>query len=195
MQNYKEENIQYNLIKHNLKSGSEVISLNEGADGLGLYLYYASTSKRFTYEKDASKEIFPIRNMAFSYGDISPLFATEEDLGNIYKGTMYGMRIFDTEAYRDPTWEYLMGVESDAPDAFKLDGSSCGVYSLNYGQFPTNSQRHTSGDMRVTMYLDRGSYEQSKGKVVKYSVRPNAQLSNYGYYAATTTFGVLQQLN
>ena len=186
----KAAQIPYKLIKHNLKTGAEVLSLNEGG-GPGLYLYYGGRS-RFAYDNDTSKEISPIRSMAFGYGDISPKYADAKELAEVFGETMHGMKNFDLEAYRDPSWEYVLGV-SGSPENYKIDSSNASVMSFNYGQRPKrdNSKRHT-GDQRVIMYVDHASFN---GTTPEYQIRPNAALSNAGYYSATSKFGVLTQTN
>ena len=48
------------------------------------------------------------------------------------------------------------------------------------------------GDQRVIMYVDHASFN---GTTPEYQIRPNAALSNAGYYSATSKFGVLTQTN
>ena len=186
--------VPYTLIKHNLKVGSEVMSLNEGGGGTGLYLYYCGAKKRIAYEKTAEAEIPPIRNIVFAYGDVSPKYATTEELAEVFGGTFHGQKIYDQEAYKDPSWEYVLGVEK-SPAAFKIDGSAGTPMSLNYGQRPYqgNTKYHAAGDKRVIMYVDRGSYDQADTGTVKYTPRSKASLSSVGYYSATTKFGRLTQ--
>lgn len=194
-QNLTAGKIPYALVKHNIPSGgSEVLSLNEGSGGQGLYLYQSATTKRFAYELSLDAEIFPIRNMAFGYGDISPLHATTEQLADVYGTTMHGMKVFDKSGYADPTWEYILGVKGGSPELFRIDGSAGIPMSLNYGQLPSygNSVQHAPGDMRVIMYVDRSSYQQGE-QLMKYAPRANADLSSAGYYSVSTTYGVLTQ--
>lgn len=183
--------IPYTLIKHNLKKGSEILSLNEGSGGKGLYLYY-TRGKRYAYDKDAGAELTPIRNIAFGYGDITPEFASAEQLAEVYGATVYGMKIFDIEAYRDPAWEYVLGIEEASADMYKVDSSNGRVMSLNYGQLPARggAGRHTA-DRRVLMYVDHAAVQGSP----EYKIRDNASLSGAGYYSATSRFGVLAQGN
>ncbi len=178
--------IQYKLIKHTLKSGSEVISLNEGSGGKGLYLYYAG--KRQALEKSVDSEIYPINNIAFGYGDISPRYATSEDLAAVFGETLHGRKEFDAKAYENPCWEYVLGMTA-SPDKYKLDGSLGKPMSLNYGQLPKlgTDKQHAKGDMRVMMYVDRSN------SVGTYKPRPNAALTSAGYYSATGKFGRLTQ--
>ena len=184
--------VNYKLIRHNLKSGSEVLSLNEGSGCTGLYLYYAGR-KRYAYANDAAAELTPIRNLAFGYGDISPKFASTEELANIYGKTVYGMKIFDAEAYKDPAWEYVTGVEG-SPDKYKIDASASEVMSLNFGQIPQKGtdKRHVE-DSRVIMYADHSTYSAGSDVASTYAIRSGAALSNGGYYSATSKFGRLRQ--
>ena len=48
------EGVPYTLLKHEMKTGEETISLNEGNGGKGLYLYY--TSARFAYDREKEAE-------------------------------------------------------------------------------------------------------------------------------------------
>ena len=187
----KDTRIPYTLIKHNLKKGSEILSLNEGSGGKGLYLYY-TRGKRYAYDNDAGTEITPIRNMAFGYGDISPKHASAEELAEVYGATVHGKKVFDIEAYRDPAWEYVVGVEGKSADEYKVDSSNGRIMSLNYGQLPEKgSAGKHSADRRVIMYVDHAAVQ---GKP-DYQERKNAALSNAGYYSATSKFGVLAQGN
>ncbi len=103
-------------------------------------------------------------------------------------------KIYDQEAYADPSWEYVLGVEK-SPTVFKIDGSTGTPMSLNYGQRPYkgNTKYHAKGDKRVIMFVDRGNNAQGEGGPVKYKVRSNANLSSVGYYSAATKFGRLTQ--
>ena len=78
----------YKLIRHNLKVGSEVMSLNEGAGGRGLYLYYMGSANKYLYDRDEATEITPVRNIAFAYGDISPSHASADELAAVYGETL-----------------------------------------------------------------------------------------------------------
>ena len=178
--------ITYTLIKHSLKSGSEVISLNEGSGGKGLYLYYAA--KRQALENSVDTEIYPINNIAFGYGDTSPSHATAEDLAAVYGETVHGRKNFDISDYQDPVWEFVLGM-TETPDKYKLDGSMGTPMSLNYGQLPLrgNSKAHANGDTRVMMYVDRGN------SIGPYTPRTNAALTSAGYYSATSKVGRLTQ--
>ncbi|MBR0152279.1 MAG: hypothetical protein IJM26_00720, partial [Lachnospiraceae bacterium] len=190
---FSETPMTYRLLQHNLAAGAEVRSLNEGNDGPGLYLYFAKSEGRIAYAQSLETEIFPVRNLAFSYGDISPEFATTEDLARVYGATMYGMREFDPLAYSDPSWEYVLGVEGDSPDKFCLDGSGAFAMGLNYGILPMQKGNFHSGDRRVMAYMDRGRYDQPNVGSVKYVPRSNAILSGAGYYSEESTFGVIRQ--
>ncbi len=183
--------ITYTLLKHNLKKGSETLSLNEGG-GSGLYLYYTGR-KQILYENSLDKEITPIRNMAFGYGDISPAHASAEELAEVYGATLHGKKIFDLESYKETSWEYVTGVE-DTPGLYKVDGSVGKVMSLNYGQLPIkgNTGRHT-GDQRVIMYVDHADTEISGQGTVKFAIRSDKALTNAGYYSATSKHGILTQ--
>ena len=190
--NCTEGEVTYKLLKHTIKSGAEVMSLNRGAGGTGLYLYYSSKTE-FGTDLDAAKQITPIRNISFAYGDISPGNASAEDLAIVYGGTLHGMKIFDTEAYRNPNWENVLGVTT-SPKDYQIDGSVGKPMSLNYGQLPMvgNEERH-AGDQRVMMYVDHADITTGTAKGTKYSIRPNAALSKSGYYSATSKTGILMQ--
>ena len=135
-----------------------------------------------------NSEIYPINNIAFGYGDISPRYATSEDLAAVYGETLHRRKEFDVKAYENPCWEYVLGITA-SPDKYKIDGSLGKPMSLNYGQIPKlgSNRQHAKGDMRVMMYVDRGS---SAGT---YKPRTNASLTSAGYYSATGTFGRLTQ--
>ena len=183
---------EYRLIKHNLKSGSEVMSLNQGGGGKGLYLYYTSTSNRLAYDKTAEAEILPVHSIAFGYGDISPSHASAQDLAAVYGETLHGQKNFDPEAYKNPIWECVLG-QTASPQNYKIDGSGGVPMSLNYGQLPMkgNEKHHTSGDMRVMMFVDRGMGVIGEKQ---YTPREKAALTDAGYYSATEKFGRLTQV-
>ena len=187
-----QSDIQYNLLKHTIKGGSEVMSLNEGAGGPGLYLYYSS-KKDIGRTQEIGDQITPIRNISFGYGDISPSNASAEDLAIVYGGTVHGMKIFDTEAYKNPNWENVLGVTT-SPEDYRLDGSVGKPMSLNYGQLPMagNKARH-AGEQRVMMYVDHANINAGTDSEVKYTRRPNAALSKSGYYSTTSKIGTLTQ--
>lgn len=187
-----QEPITYKLLKHNLKKGSDVISLNEGAGGPGLYLYY-SNKKDYLYDKALDKQMSPIRNIAFSYGDISPTHISAKELAEVYGETVHGQATFDIDSYKNPSWEYVTGVKG-SPKNYKLDGSGSTVMSLNYGQLPKkgNDKRHAN-DQRVIMYVDHADFNVSGQGTLRYAIRPNASLTGAGYYSATSTVGTLTQ--
>lgn len=121
---------------------------------------YARASNRAAWAQDLTSEIYPIRNIAFGYGDANPSLATEEQLAVVYGSTLTGMSRFDVEAFRDPSWEYVLGVTGSAEN-YRLDGSTGFPMSLNHGILPqTGNRGRHSGDNRVMMYVDRASYDQ-----------------------------------
>ena len=184
--------VTYNLLKHNTKTGTEVMSLNQGAGGTGLYLYYSS-KKDIGTDQTAENQITPIRNISFAYGDISPGNASAEDLAIVYGGTLHGMKVFDQEAYKTPNWENVLGLTT-SPEDYKLDGSVGKPMSLNYGQLPMkgNSVRHAA-DQRVMMYVDHANIGAGTDNETRYAIRPNAALTGAGYYSATSKAGTLMQ--
>ncbi len=184
--------VTYNLLRHTTKSGAEVMSLNQGAGGTGLYLYYTS-KKDIGPDTEAGHQITPVRNISFAYGDISPGSASAEDLAVVYGGTLHGMKVFDKEAYRNPNWENVLGLTT-SPDDYRIDGSVGRPMSLNYGQLPMvgNKERH-SGDQRVMMYVDHTDIAVGSANEMKYRIRPKAALSKSGYYSATSKAGTLTQ--
>ena len=187
-----EGEVNYNLLKHTTSSGAEVLSLNQGAGGPGLYLYYSS-KKEIGAEKTMDTQISPIRNIVFGYGDISPGSADAADLAAVFGGTLHGMKIFDREAYKNPNWEYVLGL-TGSPENWKIDGSAGKPMSLNYGQLPMvgNKVRHAE-DQRVMMYVDHADISAGTADETQYGIRPNAALSNAGYYSATSKAGTLTQ--
>ncbi len=74
--------VPYKLIRHNLKSGAENFSLNSGTGGPGIYLYYATAKQDVYFGDDYKPLIAPIRNIAFAYGDLSPQYASAEQLSS-----------------------------------------------------------------------------------------------------------------
>ena len=182
--------VEYKLLKHNLKVGSDIVSLNEGNGGKGLYLYY--TTKSFYYAPEAEAQIAPITNLSFTYGDISPRMATAEDLAAVYENTYYayGKKDFSSAYYQNPIWECVLGV-SGSPMNYSPSGEGAKRFSLNEGVLPGigNSGWHT-GDHRVYMYVDR---QISSGKGA-FKIRENAKLPEFGYYSAKSIFGVLRQV-
>ena len=182
------------LLKHNLPTGSEVVSLNEGNEGSkGLYLYYTTTTNKIAYEQSADKQLLPVRNMIFAYGDASPEFANSEQLAEIFKQALHGQKAYNVQKYETPVWEYVTGIDGTDPTAYKIDGSASAPMDLNYGIYPTKADKsfHT-GDHRITMYVDRGSSDLAAG-AAQYTPRTNAALSGKGYYSPTTIYGVLKQ--
>ncbi len=179
----------YKRINHNLKGGkSEKVSLNRGSNGLGIYLYYTSGGDRLSYVDEEGAEILPVRNIAFSYGDISPAYASKEQLAEVYGATLYGMRIFDIEAYNNMSWEHVLGYEGASAADYSLDGKNGSAFSLNYGQLPSEDNWHAKGDKRVYMYISRGTVD-----VAGDLIREKAKLGEAGYYQDSTTFGLVTQ--
>ena len=121
--------VPYKLLKHNLKSGADVVSLNEGnGSGTGLYLYY--TTAKFYLDKAVETEIFPITNICFTYGDISPRYANSEQLAAVFERSYYGSKQFNASAYENSIWECVLGVEG-SPKNWKLTGEGTAQFSLN----------------------------------------------------------------
>lgn len=181
----KGSGVPYKLVKHNLKSGAEVVSLNEGNGGPGLYLYY--TTADFYRDKSAESQVTPITNIAFTYGDISPRFATTEDLADVFERSYYSAKKFDASAYSDPVWECVLGV-SGSPMNWKLTGEGASRYSLNKGAIPgMNGNAWAGSDNRVYMYVDRALAK------TNYVIRENGKLPEFGYYSRESTFGILKQ--
>ena len=179
--------VTYYLVKHNLKSGAENLSLNEGnGEGTGLYLYY--TTDAFALESALDTEIAPITNLCFAYGDISPRRATADDLAKAFARSYYGTAQFDASAYANPIWECVLGV-TDSPENWKLTAEGATRFSLNQGVRPGLGGNGWGGsDNRVYMYVDRA------GGKVKYKVRESAKLPEFGYYSAESTFGYIKQV-
>ena len=185
----------YHLLRHNLASGSDVVPLNVGSGSTGIYLYYFTGSQKICYNTSSDTMIAPILNLAFAYGDISPEFASTEDLATIYSRTLHGMRIFDPTAFEDPIWERVVGVTGESPAIYRLDASTGFPMSLSYGAYPRiGNDRFHAGDRRVTLYVDRGEYT-SVDEVLRYKPRANASLSGQGYYSNESTYGVVTQMN
>ncbi|WP_407386035.1 hypothetical protein [Ruminococcus sp.] len=186
--NYKDkkgDGVTYRLLKHNLKSGSEVLSLNKGNGGPGLYLYY--TTSKFYSDKSAESLVTPITNMCFAYGDISPRFATTEQLANVFERSYYAKKAFDASDYQKPVWECVLGV-SGSPTNWKVSGEGASRLSLNSGVRPGLDGNGWNGsDNRVYMYVDRSD------KGTAYMPRKNAKLPEFGYYSPESIFGMLKQ--
>ena len=179
--------VPYKLLKHNLKSGSEVVSLNEGNGGIGLYLYY--TTAEFYMDKSAESLIAPITNICCAYGDISPRYASTEQLADVFEKSFYRSKNFDMSVYQNPLWECVMGVEG-SPSNWNLTADGATRFSLNEGVIPGFGSNDWAGaDKRVYMYVDRANF---KSKTT-YQIRENAKFPETGYYSPTSTFGYLMQ--
>ena len=185
------EGVQYKLLKHNLKTGSEVLSLNDGNGGKGLYLYY--TTSTFCSDKSAESEVTPITNICFTYGDISPRYATAEQLATVFERSYYAKTQINASAYENPIWECVLGVKG-SPLNWKASGEGASRFSLNEGVRPGLDGNGWKGsDSRVNMFVDRAD-NNPEVKVV-YQVRKNAKLPEFGYYSAESTFGYLKQVD
>lgn len=183
----KGDGIPYKLLKHNLKSGAEIVSLNEGNGGTGLYLYY--TTATLYREQSKESQLMPITNICFTYGDISPRYATANDLASVFERAYYGKSNFDASAYQNPVWECVMGVKG-SPENWTLSGDGAQRISLNSGVRPGIGGNGWKGsDNRVYMYVDRAD---SSANTV-YKIRDNCKLPEFGYYSAESTFGLLKQ--
>ena len=179
--------VPYKLLKHNLKSGSEIVSLNEGNGGTGLYLYY--TTAEFYMDKSAESLMAPITNLCFAYGDISPRYASAEQLADAFEKSFYRSTNFDASVYQDPLWECVMGVEG-SPANWKVTADGAARFSLNKGVIPgIGGNGWTGSDNRVYMYVDRANLSSK----TKYQIRNNCRLPETGYYSPTSTFGYLRQ--
>lgn len=183
------DGVKYKLVKHNLKSGAEVLSLNEGnGEGTGLYLYYTTTA--FYRDKGAEYEVTPITNICFAYGDISPRHATTQDQARIFERSYYGSAQFNIEDYTDPVWECVLGV-SGSQKNWTPTGDGASRFSLNQGVRPgMNGNGWEAYDNRVYMYVDRAE----TGAKTAYQVRKNCVLPEFGYYSPTSTFGYIKQV-
>ena len=185
------EGVQYKLLKHNLKTGSEVLSLNDGNGGKGLYLYY--TTSTFCSDKSAEYEVTPITNICFTYGDISPRYATAKQLATVFERSYYAKTQINASAYENPIWECVLGVKG-SPLNWKASGEGASRFSLNEGVRPGLDGNGWKGsDSRVYMFVDRAD-NNPEVKVV-YQVRKNAKLPEFGYYSAESTFGYLKQVD
>ena len=179
--------VPYKLVKHNMKTGSEVLSLNEGNGGQGLYLYY--TTADFYREKAVESQVTPITNIVFTYGDISPRHASNEDLAAVFERSYYAAKSFAASDYQSPVWECVLGV-SDSPTNWKLTGEGASRYSLNKGAVPgLNGNSWEGSDNRVYMYVDRAL------KNTNYIVRESAKLPANGYYSRESKFGFIKQVS
>ncbi|MCR4646308.1 MAG: hypothetical protein K5695_13025 [Oscillospiraceae bacterium] len=180
------EGLHYSLMKRNLITQAVPFSLNEGTGGPNIYLYYADkNSGTICYEADATKQLKPIRNFCFGYGDISPEQASAESLANIYVSTVHGLSSFNVESYSHTHWENVLAIHADDPLDYKLDGSNGTPLSLNYGTLPKvgNNMQHTAGDKQIRMYVDRGSTKDDGC-----THRTEAELNNEGYYSSKDTY-------
>ena len=178
-------------MKHETANGSEIVSLNEGNGGPGIYLYY--TTSRFTYERDKDTEVFPITNLCFTYGDISPRKATADDFAHAYNKAYYIRAAYDASDFANPHWESVLGVKG-TPLNWTPSGESARRVSLNEGIIPgRDGNGWHSGDRRVYMYVDRADYAQAYGSKT-YHIRDNARLPEFGYYSQRTIFGTLKQV-
>ena len=185
------EGVPYTLLKHETANGSEIVSLNEGNGGPGIYLYY--TTARFTRERDKDTEVFPITNLCFTYGDISPRKATADDFAHAYNKAYYIRAAYDASDFANPHWESVLGVKG-TPLNWTPSGESARRVSLNEGIIPGRDGNgwHLS-DRRVYMYVDRADYSQAYGSKT-YHIRDNARLPEFGYYSQRTIFGTLKQV-
>ena len=185
------EGVPYTLLKHETANGSEIVSLNEGNGGPGIYLYY--TTARFTRERDKDTEVFPITNLCFTYGDISPRKATADDFAHAYNKAYYIRAAYDASDFANPHWESVLGVKG-TPLNWTPSGESARRVSLNEGIIPGRDGNgwHLS-DRRVYMYVDRADYSQAYGSKT-YHIRDNARLPEFGYYSQRTIFGILKQV-
>lgn len=185
-----EEGVPYRLVKHNLKSGSEIVSLNKGNGGTkGLYLYY--TKAPFYRDMSVESEVTPITNICFTYGDISPRYATAEDLASVFERSYYAKLKCDVTLYKNPIWECVLGVEG-SPTKWNPTGEGATRFSLNRGVRPGmgGNSWNNPADPRVYMYVDRSDSDSEK----VYQIRENGRLPEYGYYSPTSTFGYIKQV-
>ena len=175
--------VPYKLVRHNLKSGAEDFSLNKGTGGPGIYLYYATASQDVCFGKDSSTLLKPIKNIAFAYGDLSPKYASEAQLAEVYQPTFHGQIIFEATPYETMSWENVLAFRGDSAEGYNPDGRNCFTAGLNYGTLPIygNDVQHT-GNKQVRMYVDRGG---------DYTPRTAYALSDEGYYSTTTKYGTL----
>ena len=132
-------------------------------------------------------EVTPITKLVFTYGDISPRFATAQDRAAVFERTYYSAKVFNASAYSDPVWECVLGV-SGSPMNWKLTGEGAERYSLNKGVVPGMNGNPWKGvDSRVYMYVDRAL------KNTNYIVRESGKLPEFGYYSPESTFGIVKQ--
>ena len=185
--------VPYFLVEHSVPGKEdEPYSLSEGNGGKGIYLYY--TTARFAYAQEKEAEVFPITSMVFAYGDISPRYASAQNLLDTYYKAYYAKSQYDVSEFENPHWESVLGVKG-SPERWNLSAEGGNRYSLNEGIIPGrgNSGWHT-GDHRVYMYVDRMDYAQvKKGEKVEYRIRTAAKVPEFGYYSDTTKFGKIKQ--
>ncbi|MBP0973283.1 MAG: hypothetical protein J5851_05185, partial [Oscillospiraceae bacterium] len=166
--------------------------LNEGTGATPIYLYYsvAKSAEYYHDPQDVNSWIAPIRNIAFTYGDTSPKYASAQQLADVYSKTVHGQTIFDPESYANMHWENVLAIDTPSPTEYQINGQNGTPISLSYRAFPEigNNVWHTSGDKWVRMFVDRGSSE-SDGC----THREGCELADNGYYAETSRYGVLQQ--
>ena len=194
----KVDAVPYFLVEHAVPGGAEEpYSLNEGNGCKGIYLYY--TTARFAYAQEREAEVFPITSMVFTYGDISPRYASAQNLLDSYYKAYYAKSQYDVTEFENPHWESVLGVEGSAEN-WNLSGKGGKRISLNEGAIPGrgNSGWHT-GDKRVYMYVDRMDYAQIKPKknetpvTTEYRIRTAAKPPEFGYYSPTSKFGKIKQ--
>ena len=183
--------VTYRLVKHNLKTGAEIVSLNKGNGGPGMYLYY--TTESFYHGQTPETLVAPITNICFTYGDVSPRFATAEQQKKVFQRSYYANVDFETNMYDNPIWECVLGVTGSAEN-WKPTGEGATRMSLNGGIRPgLGGNSWNANDSRVYMYVNR-AYTDDKGKETAYTPRKNGKLPEYGYYSPTSTFGILKQV-
>ena len=166
-------------------------ALNEGTGAPPIYLYYSVSETEFYHDQtDLNSLIAPIRNIAFTYGDTSPKYASAEQLAAVYSKTVHGQKIFDAESYANIHWENVLAIQTASPSDYMISGENGFPISLSYRAFPEigNTKWHTTGDKWVRMFVDRGS---ANGDGCTH--RKGCELSDEGYYAETSRYGVLMQ--
>ena len=134
-------------------------------------------------------QVTPITNIVFTYGDISPRHASNEDLAAVFERSYYAAKSFAASDYQSPVWECVLGV-SGSPTNWKLTGEGASQYSLNKGTVPgLNGNSWEGSDNRVYMYVDRAL------KKTNYIVRESAKLPANGYYSGKSRFGLIKQVS
>lgn len=186
---------QYQVLKRAVVTNGKVSyvpqPLNEGTGAVPIYLYYTTAKTAFYYDQaDKNSLIEPIRNFAFTYGDTSPKYASAQQLADVYSKTVYGQTIFDPDSYANMHWENVLAIDTATAREYQINGGNGFPISLSYRAFPEigNTTWHTTGDKWVRMFVDRGS---SAGDGCTH--REGCELSDEGYYAAASRYGVLQQ--